>query len=245
MDDGLSGADYYEQTLVSETAVSPGGDRVAFTAREFDANQAETLSSLFVVPADGSRDPHRLTRIPRVSSPAWSRDGSQVGFIACLDADVPLRAASSMDEGASGTDGEDDDGSDGGASESDGEPDEDDLGAEEQQVWVPDLERGGEPRQVTTRAGGVASFDWGPAGERLVVASRDPTESEREYLDEREDDGPIEVERLQHKANGRGWLDADLLDRSELDCEWVHFESDPGGRHRGDPLLRGRRPARG
>ncbi|PSP99344.1 hypothetical protein BRC94_07300, partial [Halobacteriales archaeon QS_5_70_17] len=34
---------------------------------------------------------------------------------------------------------------------------------------------------------------WSPEGERLVIAARDPTDEQREYLERRRDDGPIEV----------------------------------------------------
>ncbi|MFB6095662.1 MAG: prolyl oligopeptidase family serine peptidase, partial [Halodesulfurarchaeum sp.] len=75
------------------------------------------------------------------------------------------------------------------------------------QVWVFDMERGGDARQVTDRTEGVREFDWGPHGNRLVIAARDPTEEQEEMLEERREGGPIEIERLQHKADGVGWLD--------------------------------------
>lgn len=75
------------------------------------------------------------------------------------------------------------------------------------QVWVYDLERGGDARQVTDRDEGVGGFDWAPDGDRLVVAARDPDEDDEAYLEQVRDDGPIEVERLQHKFDGQGWAD--------------------------------------
>ena len=210
---GLSLADYYEQERVGDVAVSPGGDRVAFTTTEFDGSEEESVTSLFVAPADGSRDPHRLTRASDASAPTWSPSGDRLGFLATRDVDPELRVERGA-EAAEDDDAEDEEngsGEDEGAEhEADDEDPEDDeeedsLGEEAQQVFAFDLALGGDARQVTTREHGVSAFDWGPEGERVVVSALDPTEEQAEYLEEREDGGPIEVERTQHKANGHGW----------------------------------------
>jgi dipeptidyl aminopeptidase/acylaminoacyl peptidase len=213
MTDDLPVEAYYDQRLAGQPAVAPGGDRVAFTAEEFDGDEDESVGSLFVVPSDGSEPPHRLTRASDASSPKWSPDGRKLAFLAVRETDAAVRAAREkpVDEDETG-DGEaegEQEAVDEDADEAadDDEDDDGEDGEEEQQVWVFDLARGGDARQVTTREHGVAEFDWGPDGERLVVSARDPTEDEEEYIEQREDDGPVEVERLQHKVNGRGWLD--------------------------------------
>lgn len=62
---------------------------------------------------------------------------------------------------------------------------------------------------MTQRDEGVSQFDWSSSGERIVIASRNPTEEENEYLTQRrEENGPIETTRLQHKRDGEGWLDS-------------------------------------
>jgi dipeptidyl aminopeptidase/acylaminoacyl peptidase len=200
---------FYDLTAPSGVAVSPDGDRVAFTASESDPEEDERPSSVFTVPADGSRDPHRLTRASGAWNVEWSPDGGRLGVLMARETDTELRVG--RDEGDE--DG-DDDGADG-DSEADSEGDDEDgtegeNGGDEgpkPQVWVYDLERGGDARQVTDRDEGVRGFDWGPDGERVVIAARDPTDEEREYLDQRREDGPIETERLQHKFDGEGWLD--------------------------------------
>jgi dipeptidyl aminopeptidase/acylaminoacyl peptidase len=172
--------DIYDVRRVSDCSLSPDGDRVAFVVTEADEDDDENYRSLFVVPTDASDDPHRLTRLPGVGSPKWSRDGTKLGFVASRERDVSLRV------------GREDDAPD--------EP--------KSQVWMFDLERGGDARQVTDRDEGVREFDWGPESDHLVVSARDPTEEEREYLEvRREEDAPVEIERLQHKADGQGWLD--------------------------------------
>jgi dipeptidyl aminopeptidase/acylaminoacyl peptidase len=207
----------YDVTSILETAVSPDGERVAFLTREYDATEDDQVASLWVVPADGSRAPHRLTRASDASSPTWSPDGSRLGFVATRERDPDLRVGrddedededeeSTADtEEAENEDEEDADEED--EDEEDPESENGGPGEPKPQVWAFDMELGGDARQLTTRDQGVSAFDWGPDGERIVVAARDPTDEQEEYLDQRTDDGPIEIERLQHKAEGQGWLD--------------------------------------
>ncbi|MFB6111599.1 MAG: prolyl oligopeptidase family serine peptidase [Halobacteriaceae archaeon] len=188
---GLDADAYYDLTQITDIAVSPSGDRVAFVASEQDPDEDRSRSSVFVVPTDGSATPHRLTRASDASSPTWGPAGEQLAVLAARDTDPALvvgRDADDEDE----TDDED-------GSSGDDSP--------EQQVWLFDLARGGDARQLTEREHGVSELAWDPDGDRLVYAARDPTEDEEEYLDRVEDDGPIEIDRLQHKADGTDWLD--------------------------------------
>ena len=203
--DQLESEAFYDLSSPTELAVSPDGDRIAVVVDEFDPEKDKRRSSVFVIPADGSRPPHRLTRASDASQPAWSPDGSQLGFIGARDRDVDRRVGRTeddIDEGE-GSEAPDEDGT-----SEDGGGDETDDREPKPQVWVFDLERGGDAVQVTDREEGVREFDWGPAGERVVVAARDPTEAQSEALEERRAGGPIEIERLQHKADGVGWLDS-------------------------------------
>jgi len=192
--------DYRE---ITELAVGPTGDRIAFVLDEFDPDEDDRRRSLFVVPADGSRDPHRLSRASDAGNPTWSPDGSKLGFVAAREGDVARTVGSREGE----AEGEETDET---AETADADDGETGTGGEEPrpQLWVFDLERGGDARQLTDREEGVEDFDWGPDGDRIVIESRDPTEEQAEYLRERRDEnGPIEVDRLQHKVDGRGWLD--------------------------------------
>jgi len=190
--------DIYEYTGVLDVALSPDGDRLAFVATEFDPAEDRRRNSVFVVPTDGSRDPYRLTRASGANSPVWGPNSERLGFIAARETDVALTVGPD-DDGDDETDGKEADDKGGGNGGNGDEP--------KPQVWVFDLVRGGDARQVTDRDEGVRAFDFGPRGERIVFDARDPTDEQREELDERRDDGPIEIERLNHKANGVGWLD--------------------------------------
>ena len=193
---------FYDLTLVSELSLSPDGERVAFVVEESEREAKERRQSVCVVPADGSRSPHRLARASDAHSPQWSPDGTRLGALAARERDSELAVADTDDDG--------DDSTDDTAAESEdaGDADSEADDGPKTQVWVFDLELGGDARQITDREEGVNEFDWGPEGERIVVAARDPTEAEREHLRaRREGKAPIETERLQHKFDGVGWLD--------------------------------------
>ncbi len=213
---------YYDLTQVGETAVSPTGDRVAFTTTEYDETEDESVGSLFVAPTDGSREPHRLTRVAGAGSPSWGPDGDRLAFIAAREEDTGRRVGLDEDaaEESDGADGPDDasgeEADDASGEETDDESGDDGSGDDEgtasgddpsPQVWVFDLALGGDAQQVTDREDGVSAFDWSPEGDRIVVAADDPTEEQREYQESRTEGGPVETTRLQHKINGVGWTD--------------------------------------
>ncbi|MFB6300382.1 MAG: prolyl oligopeptidase family serine peptidase [Halobacteriales archaeon] len=196
MHDTLSLDDYHALTVPKTVRLSPDGDRAAIIARESVPDADEHRSTLLVVPTDGETEPHRLTRASEASDPRWNPDGTRLAFRAARRTDTALTA------GPSPAVDDDESGSEDSIEDTDTEPDP------ESQVWMFDLARGGDARQLTDFEEGVRDFDWGPDGERLVVSARDPTPEQRSYLEGiRDDDDPYEVTRLQHKQDGDGFLD--------------------------------------
>lgn len=177
---------FYDIRELTDIAVSPDGERVAFIAQECDATDDERRSALYIAPADGSDDPYRLTRASTATSPRWSPDGDHLAFLAPREDDLSSKAGRREDENQDEETAED-------------EP--------KSQVWAFNFPRGGDAQQLTTFEEGVREFDWAPDSDRLVVSARDPTDEEETYLEQRKEDGPIEVTRLQHKRDGVGWLD--------------------------------------
>lgn len=165
----------FEESRITDHAVSPTGERVAYVRRDYDRRADESRTSLFVFAFDEGR-PFRVTRLGDPRSPRWSPDGRHLGFIAAREPDVAV----CTDEEGVRTD--------------DATP----------QVWALDLERGGDARQLTTLPGGVREFDWGPAGDRLVVSARNTADADPGPLDEA---GALVTERYQYKTDGVGWHD--------------------------------------
>ena len=187
--------DIYDVRHVSTCSLSPDGERIAFIVKEADEATDENHRSLFVVSTDGADDPHRLTRVSGVGAPKWSPDGSKLAFLATRERDVSLRVGREVDTERT-------------EESADADESDDVVDDPKTQVWLFDLERGGDARQITDRDEGVREFDWGPDGERLVVSARDPTDEEGDYLNARRtENAPIETERLQHKHDGTGFLD--------------------------------------
>lgn len=171
-----------------DVRLSPDGERVAVQTIEYDSNGEERLNAVYTVPTDGSREPHRLTRASGASTMKWSPDGSRLGVLTTRDRDPEL--AVSRGDPAS--------------SDEDPQP----------QLWVYDLDRGGDAHQLTDHPEGIREFDWGPAGDRVVVAARDPD------VDESDGEAFVtETERLQHKLDGVGWLDSTETRLSVVDVE--------------------------
>ena len=181
--------DYYDLRFPSAPRVSPDGQWVAFSVAGSTRVKNETYSNLWLVQTNGSEPPHRLTRGETGDrAPAWSPDGRHLAFLSTRPHELDL---------------------------SDDQGEDDDSRAEEPktQVWVLDMKRGGEPRQVTRRDEGVEAFDWSPDSTRIVFSSRDPGAEESQYLKsirgekEPKDRGPLVIGRTQHKHDLLGYLD--------------------------------------
>ncbi len=206
MEERLRLADYYRLRRVTEAAISPDGQRVAFVVEGYVKSKNDRYQHLWLVSSDGRTPPHQLTRgRGKDSAPRWSPDGRYLAFLSTREHELEV-SSGLQEKGDESTDGN------GGSGESGSRHKEEEP---KPQIWVLDLVMGGEPRQLTSREEGVEEFDWSPDGTRIVFSSRDPDPQQKKYLEsirgkgrgEEEDRGPLVIGRVQHKYDGRGYLD--------------------------------------
>ena len=67
--------------MISDPQLSPDGSQVAFVLTEQDQKANRQATSIWLVAADGSSEPRRLTLGPRDSKPRWSPDGGRLAFL--------------------------------------------------------------------------------------------------------------------------------------------------------------------
>ena len=69
------------------------------------------------------------------------------------------------------------------------------------QIWILDLERGGEARQLTQGEEGKSGITWSPDGRSIAFVSREPKEKEEKEEPHKSKDVTV-VTKLRYKANG-------------------------------------------
>lgn len=179
--------DLYALRSPIEVRLSPDGARIAFVLKETAPDKDGYRASIWLVPADGSAPPRRLTLGARRDvSPRWSPDGSTLAFL-------------SDRAGVLAT---------GGASDRPTDPAAGPHEAGGTQVWLLPM-AGGEASQLTRLPGGVGELDWSPDGRRLCVVSSattlKPSTRRREPGDAPARDVRL-IDRLQYQLNGAGFI---------------------------------------
>lgn len=74
--------DFWELRSVGDPQVSPDGKAVAFVVGTPDEDKDKATTSIWVVPADGSRPARQFSAGPEDGSPRWSPDGRYLAFVA-------------------------------------------------------------------------------------------------------------------------------------------------------------------
>ncbi len=88
----LTVEDLWAMERVGSPAVSPDGSLVAFTVTVFSKEDNKGESDVWLVPADGSAAPRRLTwQKGADGSPAWSPDGRTLAFVSKRGDDDPAQ----------------------------------------------------------------------------------------------------------------------------------------------------------
>ncbi|HUG47938.1 MAG TPA: S9 family peptidase [Candidatus Limnocylindria bacterium] len=178
-------SDLYTLRVPIEVELSPDGRQICFALKEPNPDKDDYRTSLWLVPADGSAPPRRLTlgatedRLPR-----WSPDGQTLAFLSNRE-HVLVK---------------------GGAAELGGQQE---LPREGRvQVWLLPM-AGGEARQMTRLPQDVRDICWSPDGRRLcLVSGAERAARERR---ERAPGQPPErdaklIDRLQYMLNGEGYI---------------------------------------
>ena len=180
---GITAEDYMSFEFLGDTHFSPDGSTIAYVVTTIDQKQNRRRSDLWVVAADGSSLPVKLTSAPQSSNnPRWRPDGKALAFLSARPG--PGDTVSDQAAGAS---------SQGTGTATSPPP--------RTEVWLLPL-TGGEPRRITDLLNGVSSFAWSPDGTRLVCVSRSGQSDEAK--------SPSDVRHYKHanyKFNDSGWFD--------------------------------------
>ena len=166
-------------TDLTEPALSPDGNVLAYVATTSDVAEDVAQSDLWRVDYDGT---HR-TRLTDTgayseSTPHWSPDGKRLAFLS--DAPCPAMQRIAKHE-------------------------EDEDAAQTVQLWLMKA-GGGRAKCVTAFPGGVDDYTWSPDGTRLAVIAMDPERAPGTVKPK--NPPPIVTDRYQMKEDGAGYLGA-------------------------------------
>jgi dipeptidyl aminopeptidase/acylaminoacyl peptidase len=79
---GFTPEDYFAFKFISDPRISPDGKTIAYVLTTIDQKKNRRESSIWLIPADGSSAPRRLSsEFFSASSPRWSPDGKTLAFL--------------------------------------------------------------------------------------------------------------------------------------------------------------------
>src|SRR5271154_6246472 len=87
---GVTAEDYLSFKFIGDPHISPDGKSVAYVLTTIDQKKNRRDSSVWLVPADGSSAPRRLSAEGfSSSSPRWSPDGKTLAIVSTRASDLP------------------------------------------------------------------------------------------------------------------------------------------------------------
>ncbi|MGL4553044.1 MAG: S9 family peptidase [Gemmataceae bacterium] len=185
--------DVVNQETAGDWQFAPDGRSVVWVKTSPDADKNEHVSHLFRTDLTTLRQT-RLTRGPESCvAPRWSPDGKHLAFLSARAAPKTKPKSRRDDE------------------------DKDDPKA---QIWLLDP-TGGEPWPVTESKRGVARFGWAGDDGLVFTAQEDPTRTEAERKEEKDDAAAVEDDRAEPLTR---------LFKVEIEGKKVTRLAGPGGR---------------
>ena len=181
---GITPEDYFAFHFLNDARISPDGKQVAYVMTTIDQQRNRRNSSIWIVPADGSSAPRRLTAEGSNSNaPRWSPDGTRLAFLSSrtTEAREPAAAPAATPATAAAT------------------PE-----APRPQIWMLHLD-GGEAQVVSHLKNGVSVYQWSPDGQRFVALSRTGP-SDQVAPSARKSD-VRHYKHISYKFNDTGWFD--------------------------------------
>ncbi len=143
---------YNKHAIPLSARISPSGDKVAYRQTEYTSD--EIVTDTYIADINDNQAPHRLTRAGGGWRLRWHPTNNQLGVITVRDDNQYRTGAGQLSSNR----------------KTRTENTNDHFG----QVWLFDLEKGGDPTQITFTPQGVSDFSWSPSGDKLVAVTGPP-----------------------------------------------------------------------
>jgi len=138
---GITPEDYFAFQFISDPHISPDGKSVAYVLTTIDQKKNRREPSIWLVPADGSAWPRRISADGfNSTAPRWSPDGKTLAFLS-----TRVSTANSEPSGAAET--------------------------PRPQIYLLPMTEGGEASALTKLKNGVRSYQWSPDATHIVCVS--------------------------------------------------------------------------
>jgi len=174
---GITPEDYLAFHFAGDPRLSPDGTQVAFVVTTIDAKKNHRESAVWLVPADGSSTPRRISAEGFSSNnPRWSPDGKTLAILSARTTAEPAAAAANSAA----------------------------LESPKPQIFLLSM-NGGEAAPLTRLKNAVQSYQWSPDGKRIVLVSSSGPSDAIPAADRKSD--VRHYTHIDYKFNDTGWFD--------------------------------------